>query len=276
MIRAENAIARLRRDLTLAMLIRWGLVAGVLLALLMEGVGLKWISGTLVLAVVGGVWIYLSYRSMRGSRFVAESPQLIAAGMYERAEEHIDEAIRSFSLFRHVKLRALHHLAVLRHAQRRWADAALLCRALLGERLGSLAGLTRSAKLMLADALLEVGDVRGAYEVLQGLYQQRLSLSEALELTAVQTDYLARVGAWQRMLEGLRRKVDLSELMPAERSARVQAQLALAARRSGHGDWENFLRRRAELLADVNDLVARRPMLAELWPAGRAEQKMAD
>lgn len=273
MMRAENAIARLRRDLTVSTLIRWGLVSGVMLALLLEAVGTVRLSGSLLLALIGGLWLFLSYRSMQGSRMAAESPQLIAAGLYERAEEHIDETIRSFSLFRNVKLRTLHHLTVLRHAQRRWSDAALLAQALLRERLGPLAGLSRSARLILADALLEVGDLPGAHEAISHLHRQRLSLTEALELTAVQTDYLARIGAWKPMMEGLRYKVDMAELMPPERSALVQAQLALAAKKLDNAPWENFLRRRAELLADVRDLVARRPILAELWPADRFQHE---
>ena len=75
------------------------------------------------------------------------------------------------------------------------------------------------------------------------------------------------------MMEGLRHKVDMAELMPPERSALVQAQLALAAKKLDNAPWENLLRRRAELLADVRDLVARRPMLAELWPADRFQHE---
>ncbi len=32
------------------------------------------------------------------------------------------------------------------------------------------------------------------------------------------------------------------------------------------GEWAEFLRRRAELLADPWELVAARPVLGELWP----------
>ena len=74
--------------------------------------------------------------------------------------------MRSFSLFRTVKLLSLHHLAVLRHAQRRWRDSAMLSQALLRQRLGSLQGVSRSSRLMLADSLLELGDLRGAHEAL--------------------------------------------------------------------------------------------------------------
>ena len=43
--------------------------------------------------------------------------------------------------------------------------------------------------------------------------------------------------------------------LPGPRSARVQAMLALAAKRTGNSGWEQWLRRRAELLTDAADLV---------------------
>ena len=90
----------------------------------------------------------LTARSMKGSRLAAVSPALIASGRFEQAEEHIAEALKSFSLFRNVKLRSLHHLAMLRHAQRRFGETAMLCQALLSERLGPLNTLSRSARLI--------------------------------------------------------------------------------------------------------------------------------
>jgi hypothetical protein len=50
-------------------------------------------------------------------------------------------------------------------------------------------------------------------------------------------------------------------------SARTQALLALAAKKIGRDDWASWLTRRAELLADVQELCTRRPMLWELWAA---------
>jgi hypothetical protein len=47
--------------------------------------------------------------------------------------------------------------------------------------------------------------------------------------------------------------------------ARVQAMLALAAKRTGRTDWANWLRRRVELLVDVRELATQRPLLWELW-----------
>ena len=92
------------------------------------------------------------------------------------------------------------------------------------------------------------------------------SLAEGMRLLTVQLDYLSRVHAWESMLEGIGAKVQLSELMNTAASARTQALLALAARKTGRATWANWLLRRVELLVDVRDLVSQRPLLAELWP----------
>lgn len=266
MLRAEAAISRIRRDLTFSALLKAALTAAAFAAVMFHGFGGRGLHGMLMLLLVLTVWIVLSYRSVRGSRLAADSPSLIAAGHFEAAEQHIEQALRSFSLFRTAKLLSLHHLAVLRHAQRRWQDSAALSRALLGQRLGALQNLSRSSLLLLADALIELGDINGAYEAIAQLYRQRLALGEAINLLSVQLDYQARIGAWKQMLEQPETKVQLAELMPAANAAKTQALLALAAKHEGREDWCNWLRRRVELLVDVRELVEVRPMLKTLWP----------
>lgn len=266
MLSAEAAINRLRRDLTLGALLKGVLAAGAFAAFIVLPVVAPKADRTVALVVIGGVWLALSYTSAKGSRLSALSPALIASGQFEEAEEQIDQALRSFSLYRSAKLQSLHHLALLRHAQRRWQESALLCRELLGQRLGALQGLSKPSRLLLADSMLELGDLRGAYEALAGLYSQRLSLSETLKLLTVQVDYEARVGAWGAMVNGVMSRVQLAELMSAGTAARTQALLALGARHGGRADLSDWLRRRAELLADPSQLVAERPQLRELWP----------
>jgi hypothetical protein len=266
MIEVNDAISRMRRDLTLGSVLKALMLGGAMFSLLIDALARPaGFSGSLALGVIGGVWLMLSYRSWKGSRIAAISPALIAQGNFEQAERQIDEALRSFSIFRAVKLRSLHHLALLRHAQRRWLESVVLCQELLQQRLGTLAGISRSTRLILADSLLNVGDLHRAHEALAGLYQQRLSLGEALELTVVQTDYLARVGAWEQMVSGIGQKVQLAELLPSEASARVQGLLALAAKKVGKSELSEWLRKRAELLGDPAELVKVRPVLGELW-----------
>lgn len=322
MIRLERVIARFRRDLRLSGALKYLLLGGIVMAVLLQAplgsAGLR-SGGSILLLGVGMAWVLLSYYSAKGSRLIAESPALIAAGQFEEAERQIEAALQSFSLFRTVKLRSLHQLALLRHAQGRWNEAAALCKALLeavgGERWGGGIGrrqqvaggsdsyhqmpteLLRSTWLIQARALLEVGDVGGAYGALMALYQQRLTLGEALELVDLQLEYVAAVGSrplaagsepqgngevgfsrqapatadrglWQQAMDGVGSKVELAELMPTAKAARVQAILALAARKTGQKEWERYLVRRVELLADVPQLIGHYPVLAELWEGG--------
>lgn len=272
MIRTDVAISRLRRDLVIATVLRWVLLVGLVVAVLIQWAQVP-MAGSLMLGVILVIWIVLSYQSAQATQLTAEVPMLIAEGEFERAESQIDVALRAFSIYRATKLRVLHQLTMLRHAQRRHAEAVLLGRALLGERLGALSGLSKSTRLVLADSMLELGDVRGAHLSLASLYIERLTLGEALELTAIQTEYLVRIGAWQDLAAGMRQKLELAELMPSGRSALLHALLALAARKTGKTQWEQHLCRRAELLADVSELVAIRPVLGELWTA-EGERKM--
>jgi hypothetical protein len=264
-ISAESAIRTLRRDLTLSSLLKSLLLGAALTCMVIGPMVGSGFPLTLIVVAIGSVWLVLSYRSAKGSSLAADSPSLIARGEFDEAELRIEQVLRSFSLFRTVKLLSVHHLAVLRHAQRRWRDSAMLSQALLRQRLGSLQGVSRSSRLMLADSLMELGDLRGAYDALAGLYNERLTLAEAMNLMVVQLDYESRIGAWSAMMQNLPAKVQLAELMPTPAAARTQAMLALAATKLARHDWANWLRRRAELLVDVNALVAERPVLKEVW-----------
>ena len=262
----EGTLTRFRRDLAIGTALRILLLGAAIVSVLLGRLLDPYTNGMLLLVAIGFLWLFLSYRSVRGSQMVAGSPALIEAGQYDEAERRILGALRSFSLFRNTKLLSLHHLAVLRHAQRRWQESAVLAKALLGQRLGgNMNNLSRSTRLILADAMLEMDDARGAYQAIVGLYDQRLSLAEALNLLGVQVDYLARIGAWDHLMFEIGRKVQLAELLPAPRAARVQATLSLAAKRTGRADWADWLRRRVELLVDVQQLSRERPMLWDVW-----------
>lgn len=261
MMPVDAAITRVQRDLTLSTLLKSVLLVALLACFVIGPDNMR----LAALLGVGAIWFWLSINSARSSRTAAQSPSLIAAGQFEEAERNIELTVRSFSIFRPVKLQALHHMALLRHAQRRWQESAALCRALLRQRLGILRPLDRSTRLLLADALLEMNDPAGAYHAIVGLFHQRLALPETLHLLLIQLDYSARIGAWQSMTDGIMSKVQLAELMPSSSAARTQALLGLAARKTGRNDFADWLKARAQLLADVPKLVAERPLLGELW-----------
>lgn len=266
MISAQVAISKVRRDMALSAVVRWLLIGTALLALfisvLFEDPQTFVMS---VLMAVGAIWVILGFRSVRGTRIAAGSGSLIAAGQFDRAEQQIAEAVKSFSIFRMAKLMCLHDLAVLRHAQNRWQESAMICQALLNEQGDTSGGLDRSSRLILAESLLELGDLRGVHDMLARLYQQRLSLREALVLLGVQLDYLWRISAWEQMLVSAGKRIEMSELLPTQQSARMQALLALAADKTGKIELRDWLKRRVELLVDVERLCADRPILRELW-----------
>jgi hypothetical protein len=264
-ITAQSAISRFRRDVTLGVLLKATLVGVATVSVFGPALGLK-IDASAVLLVIGAVWVILSMRSVHGSRLAAGSPLLIASGRFDAAEEQIEGALRAFSLSKKVKLLSLHHLAVLRHAQRSWQESAMLCRALLKQQRGAASGLMRASRLILADSLLELNDLTGAHEALTRLHGDRMTLAESLQLMLVQLDYESRVGAWSHMMAGVPGKVEMAELLSGDSAARAQAFLALAAQKLGRTDWATWLRRRVELLTDVKALCGHRPMLAELWP----------
>jgi hypothetical protein len=261
MISAETAIKTLRRDLTLSSLLKAALF-GAAIIVPMTSPGIPFFA---FVVVFGVLWTALTFYNARGSSLAADSPSLIASGQFDEAEQEIEKVIRSFWLFRSVKLLGLHHLAVLRHAQRRWRDSVLLSQALLKQRLSTMPAIARTTRLMLADSLLELGDLPGAYQALMSLYSQKVTLTEAMNLLVVQLDYESRVGAWGSMFQNIQYKVQLAELMPATSAARAQAMLAIAAERVGRSDWADWLRKRVELLTDINELMVHRPILKELF-----------
>ena len=261
MISAESAISRFRRDLTLQSAVKALLVGGALACIfLLPGVDKSFIITAFLV-----IWLMLSFKSAQGSRLMADSPTLISLGRFDEAEESLDQALRSFSMFRTVKLLSLHHLSALRYKQHRWDETAKLCRALLGQRLGGLTNLAKPSQLMLADSLLQLGDQAGAYQAIMGLYQYRLNLSEALQLMVLQLDYETRIAAWPSAAAGARQKIEMCELLNARESARAQAMLALAAKKTGQPDLAGWLVARVRLLADVNELLVRQPILKELF-----------
>jgi hypothetical protein len=288
MITAERAIRVLRRDLTIGTILK--ITTGMAIAtavLFAPAAG----SGASLLLIILGVGIGMTVVS-RGARTAAaaaaiDSPSLIAAGQFDEAEEQIERVLVTFWSLRSAKLLGLHHLAVLRHAQRRFGESAMLSGALLrlarpgpmgGWFLGRSGsrqpawlppGVARTTQLMLADSLIEMGDLPGAHLALGGLFAQQLSLAEAMNLLVIQLEYEARIGAWGSMLSNVGHKIQLAELLPSVPAARAQALLAMAAMRSGRPDLADWLRTRVALLVDVNELTAQRPMMNEVFAAAQ-------
>ncbi len=265
-MKAQMAISLVRRGRVLSNAIKAMLLLGAGAALFVAPALGMGNDGSILLIVVGAVWVFLSFRSIRSSQLTAVSPALIAAGEFDQAERSIDQSLNSFSLFQTARVMSLHHLAFLRHKQGQFDEAVVLCRELMKTHRNGPVNLVRQNQLILADALLEMNDVSGAYGTISSLYQHRLSLIEALNLLQLELNYLARVGNWSQMVQNIASKVQLAELLLPPAAAETQALLAMGATRCGLGEWAGFLKRRVELLCDVPTLIAKRPQLQPLWP----------
>lgn len=274
MLSARTAIARSRRGITLGLAVHvllWAAVAASLAFALWPRAGDDGANhGRWAVVAVLVVWVAATVHSRNSARLVGLVHDLLASGEFDAAEEQIDRSLRTFSLFRPAKVAALHQLAALRLAQGRSGEAASLCREVLSHRLPWQGGLRRSARLMLAQALLDEGDpasVATTAATLAALRGEQLSLAESMNLLHLDLDCRSRLGDWAGMFRDWMPKAQLAEVMPPGLSARVQALLALAALRLGRADASGWLVRRAELLVDSPDeLTRRRPLLEALWP----------
>lgn len=268
MMPAEQALWRLNRDMVLTWVVNIGL-AVVVFVLLLLGNSSDF-SPIFLVVIPILIWIVLAFQGMRETRNAMQWPILIASGRLEEAERQIEQSIRGFTLLRSVKLMSLHHLALVRMAQRRWQEAAALSRALLKYRMPRDRSVTNSVLLILGNAAIRTGDWQEAYRAIMQLRQQQLFLDEQLSLLSIECAYMARTGAWRELLHGIDAKTRLAELMPGELAAQTQGLLALGASRCGRTDWMMYLRDRCQLLCDPDRLCAEEPMLRELWEAKSA------
>jgi hypothetical protein len=229
------------------------------------------------LAIIAA-WVAASSAGVRVMKLVQRVPLLIAAGRYDAAEHHLAQSLARFSMVRSSRVMALYHLATLRHAQGRHADAARLASAVVVDGRRDIdEPVDVHARLILAESSLELDRPHGAYAMLVELRDRPLRLGETLKLLAIEIEYLARIEGWSAMLERVGEKLELIDLMPAGESSRCQAWLALAASRAGQSDLHEYLAARVRLVSDPGPLVAARPVLRELFePAASVEATVAD
>jgi hypothetical protein len=256
------ALAQVRRAGVLAMVVRISLLVAMTCGFVLVSIGQSLLGGSMMAAVVAILFL-LAGRSMRMQQSLSRASTLIGMNQLRDAETALAESSGMFALHRGPRLGMLQNLAALRHAQRRFPEAATLASELLKQ--GRLSDpLTRTLRLMLAECSLEMNDLATAHQALSQIGQQ-LPVREMLKMLELQVDYCVRVNAWQAALDQLPMKIELAELLPTESAARVQALLALAAKKLGRDDWSAWLKRRVELLTDTRPLVDSREALREVW-----------
>lgn len=259
-ISTSRAISLARRWQWISFLMRMGLVVALGAAIYAYEKG----GGFVVVAGMFVVWTVVSSLNARTRRLAFDAGQHIAAGEFDLAEDRLTQSLTSFTLAGSTKQFGLQQLAMLRHAQSRWADAAALARAFLSSRTSAAANDVPS-RLVLAESLLEMGDLDGVARALQDLGHQRLNLRQTLVLTQLRLDLLARRGEFGQMFQQPHVTVGQIELMPAAVGMRCHALLALAAKRLGKTKWWTWLANRAGLLGDVESLYESRPFLREVF-----------
>ena len=173
----------------------------------------------------------------------------------QRAESTLSEAIGRLPLVRSIRLLLYHRLAVLRHRQGRYAEAANICDGVLALPLGRARSVRSSLLLLLCESRLETRDLLGAYAALRELYQLRIGLTEALQRLLLRTRYEVMAGYDAWALDRLESRLQLAEVMPYRQCGAMHALLALAAERS-RSEHAPRLRARAELLCPPEQLEA--------------------
>jgi hypothetical protein len=223
--------------------------------------------GFMVVVAMFVLWTVIASLSARTRQLAFDAGQHFAAGEFDLAEDRITQSLKSFSLVSSTKHMVLQQLAMLRHAQNRWADAAVLARAFLAGRPRVDPRAAIGSRLVLAESLLEMGQLQSVARELHELSFPRLNLRETLTLTQLRLDFLSRQGDFGSMFATPGATVSLIELMPAPVAARCHAMLALAARKLGRADWHHWLAERAKLLADEGSILETRPHLRDAFGA---------
>ena len=213
---------------------------------------------SLLLIAFAAGWIIYGLSTSRVAQQLPQITELIDVDP-PLAEAMLAAALRRWPLQRSVRLMLYHRLAMLRRRGERFAETAAICQTVLLYPLGQARAVKGHLLLMLAESHLYCRDLWGAWSALSGLHHCKLSVAESLQRTALQTRYEVEAGYDATAMQQLHQKVAMAELMPAPQCAAVHAMLATAAQRSEQTHVADWLRQRAQLLADPEQL-------SRLWP----------
>ena len=241
---------QVRRDTVL----RIGVILIVLALLMATTVGEPpaWVLAALVGAIVG--YVAMMMQSAKATAALAQATVATETDP-QRAESKLSDALKRTPLVRSLRLLLYHRLALLRHRQGRYDEAARICDGVLAIPLGRARSVQSSLLLLLCESRLETRDLLGAYAALRELYRLRIGLAEALQRLMLRTRYEVMAGYDASALERLESRLELAEVMPHQQCAAMHALLALAAERS-RSEHAPRLRAKAELLCPPQQLEA--------------------
>ena len=261
--------ARFRQQLLAANLLRWCLVAALVAGLFASFAAAGSTQGWIIagMAALVGIWMLLALRTLRQVRTTRSSAALLAQGRIEEARRGLLLALNGLTPLRSVTILACHYLAVAAHLSRSYREAIALCRELLAHPLGSMKNLATATRLILADSLLMLDEVDAASLVVQSIDGTKLSLADRLTFLPIELRYQLITDQAGQAVESLPEKVHLAELLDPWGAALTHALLAEACRRTNLIRQQDYLLRRATLLADLEPIIARyEPLLNSLAP----------
>ncbi len=257
---AKGLVRSLRRQFFLASVWRTLVLSVVALGFLgsVVGTGDDGQSGVLwyTAMLAAGLWMLLTMFSVRQVRAANQASVYISSGRLDLAEAQLKSAMAQFSLYRMGKLLVCHNLAVVAHGQKNYRAAAELCDGVIALRGGVSRSVGRLCRILLADCRLFLGDSASADRALAPLSLQdpALSLSEQLMLLPIELRCRVSQGDFEGAAEGLPRKVRLAELLDAPKAGLVHALLARVCGEVGKKEAAVFLRGRAALYHDLDEL----------------------
>lgn len=259
---SQDAIRSFRKSFGLTRGIVVGLYYVALTILILTYAATSSAGFILLIALLWGTAVIFSVRSAQSIR---QTQAALSIGDFDSAEDGIRRTLGMFSLNEGGKLTSLYHLAMIRHARRRFSDAAALSREVLTRITPRTIELDTTSRLILVDSLIELGEIKAAAHEIAPLRGRTLNLRPLLGLMQMDIDLLGRLGAWYDIGVRWNSVLPFVELMPSLMAARSHAWLGLAALRLGRSDWASIQRERAELLADFADITQSRPELLALW-----------
>lgn len=241
------------RQIVRARLIRIAILAFLTAGLLASvfGVG-DWVGFLAIVAA--GLWIAMGTRSARLLQSARQAALLLAVGRIDDARRLASACATSLSLNRQVPARSLWTLAGVYSTRNDPRRVVHLTSFLLNRPRLSAGEQQDAIRLLLAEALTNLGDPRSAMVAMRPLYARCLSLGPSLRLLLLQFRIEGRTGQYAALAQGLKQKLDMVELMPMPQLLQAHGLLWLAASRTGLTQWEQFLRRRVELLGGAKGL----------------------
>ena len=240
----------LRRQIILDRLIRMVAFTGILGAFFwftLFSTTILPVSNVIMIVLLMMGWFAINSINARTGRELGQVSSVIDQDP-ERVEKWIALALARRPLVRWVRLMIYHRLAMVRHRERNFAEAAAISRIVLGYPLGPAEGSRAHLLLLLTESSLEIHDIQTAYSSLSRLYSMPVSLTEALQRLSLQIRYELLTGNYDSAISNLDEKLEMVELLPAPQCGVTHQLLAIAANRCGNHDLAEWLQKRANLL----------------------------